>query len=277
LANILLLEDDLELAADLAAALSHAGHQVTAVSTVDAALSRLDRGEVDLAISDFLISEGSGVAAQGGITFVARLKQRAIRGGAQVPVIAISAGFSNPTEISTLDMATQVGADYALAKPFEMGAFLALVQIALHQRGFETHTDQAPHLGHILLVEPDFEQAAVTQRILETAGYQLTVAATTQDGLDMLRQGGVDLVVSGICLPKKADDIAFTHDGFLALRKRAQELDKPPRVVALWDQRRDDTSTENAFSYDGVGLAKPFTAAALLSLVEKELAARART
>ncbi len=120
MASILIIDDDETILGVFKRFLSGEGHEVTVAADGRAGLRALERGSVDLVITDIMMPEADGLEVV-----------MAIRnGGVTTPVIAISGGM-HAMPMDFLPMARKFGADQVLYKPVELGDLLAAVNKAL--------------------------------------------------------------------------------------------------------------------------------------------------
>jgi two-component system NtrC family response regulator len=118
-ARVLLVEDDVDQRALVAAILEREGLLVTQASSIAQALEALD-GPLDLVVSDLKLSEGDGLD----------LLRRARSRHPDLPFILITAHGS----IAHAVQALREGVDDYLAKPFEREALLLAVERTLRSR-----------------------------------------------------------------------------------------------------------------------------------------------
>ena len=121
MSHILLIDDDPEFSAALSAELRYAGHRITCASSCAEgldALSLLSEGErgVDAVLVDMFMPEADGFETIHALRDI----------GIDAPVIAISGGCSRRPD-GVLNWARSLGADAALAKPFEIDRLITLV------------------------------------------------------------------------------------------------------------------------------------------------------
>lgn len=138
--KILLVEDDLSLAENIAAILKTEGYDVVCAADGDEGLYYIENNSCDLVILDRMLPEKNGIE----ILKIARSKNIAM------PVLMLSAMGTVADRISGLD----AGADDYLTKPFEYGELLARVRALIRRPGaiettevlryadvsFDTHT-----------------------------------------------------------------------------------------------------------------------------------------
>ncbi len=115
--NVLVLDDDSDLAASLADALRLAGHAVVIAGTVTAAKAALEaRADLDVAVLDV------NVDAENSIGLVRELK----RTRPAIRVVSMTGGGHVRADVG-MPLATAHGADAALLKPFTLDEFIAAV------------------------------------------------------------------------------------------------------------------------------------------------------
>ena len=134
MANILLLEDDPVLTAQLGELLSLEGHAIVPFDAVQDALRYLEENPVDLIIADIFIDGKSGQKPEGGVTLISYVKQ--IK-SSNVPILAISGAFLGSGDVHDTsplvrDTAFTVGASAVLAKPFRPQELLGSIAKLLH-------------------------------------------------------------------------------------------------------------------------------------------------
>ncbi|HVR64362.1 MAG TPA: sigma-54 dependent transcriptional regulator [Polyangia bacterium] len=119
--------------------------------------------------------------------------------------------------------------------------------------------------GTILIVEDDAAMREMLREALEDDGYTVETAADGRQGIDRVRLGGVDLVVSDVKMP----DI----DG-LDLLREVKAVAPSPHVITITAFGSIDTAIRavklGAFDY----ITKPFQVDQLILSVEKALAER---
>ncbi|NKY39333.1 response regulator transcription factor [Cellulomonas septica] len=118
--HILIAEDEERIAAFVAKGLRTAGYEATAVTTGDAALTRVRAGGVDLVILDL------GLPDLDGFQVLRRLRDA----GHTLPVIVLTARSSVTDTVTGLES----GADDYMAKPFRFEELLARVRLRLRQQ-----------------------------------------------------------------------------------------------------------------------------------------------
>jgi len=118
--NLLLIEDDVQLAAEIAAPLSAQGYEVTRITDGEAGLEAARARDYDLVITDRMLPSLEGLEIV-----------RALRAsGDQVPILVLSA-------LDTVDdrvLGLRAGGDDYLGKPFALEELLARVESLLRRR-----------------------------------------------------------------------------------------------------------------------------------------------
>ena len=124
MSHILLIDDDPDFSAALSAELAIAGHRITCAAGCAEGLDVLTalsagRRAVDAVLVDMFMPEADGIET------IHALREA----GINVPVIAISGGCSRRPD-KVLNWARSLGADAAIAKPFEIERLITLVERA---------------------------------------------------------------------------------------------------------------------------------------------------
>jgi DNA-binding NtrC family response regulator len=120
--------------------------------------------------------------------------------------------------------------------------------------------------ARVLVVEDDTAMSEMLREALDEGGYDVEVAGGGHAGVDRIRQGGIDLVVSDVKMP----DL----DGLDMLRE-IKAVEPSPHVITITAFGSIDTAIRavklGAFDY----ITKPFEIDQLLLSVDKALAERA--
>ncbi|WP_232713372.1 response regulator transcription factor [Bacillus xiapuensis] len=123
--NILLVEDDYEIARVVSDHLRKEGYQVTWASTGKEGLEDFRHGDYSLVIADLMLPELDGYSLC-----------EAIRHGSDVPLLIISARQSDSSKIKGLGL----GADDYITKPFSLGELSA--RICSHLKRYRRYSQQ---------------------------------------------------------------------------------------------------------------------------------------
>jgi CheY-like chemotaxis protein len=118
--NLLIIDDNAELARVLASALQRTGHKVWVADNGKEGLKLLSQHAIDLMITDIVMPEQDGIETI----------QLARRANPQLRVITISGDAPRHAELY-LSMTEKLGADRTLLKPFRLDALLTAVQEVL--------------------------------------------------------------------------------------------------------------------------------------------------
>ena len=106
--NILVVDDDAALRDTIAHFLDTCGHEVLQAQNGNEAMSMLESADADVVVMDILMPEKEGIST------IVDIRKRA----SDIKIIAISGG-GKFNRFDLLKAAEELGADYALAKPFE--------------------------------------------------------------------------------------------------------------------------------------------------------------
>ncbi len=117
--SVLIVEDDDDVGAELAAVLGRAGHRVARAADVASARAHLDGGEIDVVLLDL------GLPGEEGLSALERIGER--RADAQVIVI------TGRDEAATAVRALRAGAADYLVKPWERAPLLRAIDAAAAQ------------------------------------------------------------------------------------------------------------------------------------------------
>ena len=124
--NLLLIEDDVQLAAEISAPLAAKGFEVTRITDGAAGLAAATAGSFDLVITDRMLPQLEG------LDIVRALRAR----GDQVPILVLSALDTVDDRVHGL----RAGSDDYLGKPFALEELLARVESLLRRRSTVTET-----------------------------------------------------------------------------------------------------------------------------------------
>ena len=142
MAQIVLIEDDVEIRRLVADALASQGHDVESAAVALEGLQLTVKGNPDLVVMDLGLPDLDGSEL---------LKM--IRAVSQVPIIVITARGADEVAIRTLD----AGADDYLVKPFSVAQLEARVR-ALLRRGFAPESGEVIRIGD-LSIDPASREA----------------------------------------------------------------------------------------------------------------------
>ena len=203
--RVLLVEDDRDVAANVAEYLAPRGYTIDFAYDGSAALERLRSEHFDVVVLDIGLPKLDGVG----------VSQELRRFGDEVPVLVITArdSLADKTE------AFSVGVDDYLVKPFAL-AELELRLVALHRR--------AQRSGHAQILQvADLRFDTGTRRVTR-AGQELTLNRSQQQILEILMRASPEVVTRETLTARlwggesPGDDTLRTH--LFELRAR---VDKP--------------------------------------------------
>jgi CheY-like chemotaxis protein len=119
MARVLLIDDEELVRATLRYALERAGHAVTEAANGREGIKALDRGGIDLVITDIVMPEMEGIETI----------RAAKKAHPEVKIVAISGAAS--AAVDFLELAGRLGADEVLRKPFSADALIGAVERSL--------------------------------------------------------------------------------------------------------------------------------------------------
>jgi DNA-binding response OmpR family regulator len=160
MANILLIEDEIEIRDLIRLHLLRDSHQVLEASSVEEAEPLLRRGAVDLAVVDWMLPGLSGMS------FVKHLQSNLSAAAEDRPATLMVTAKSEPDFIIE---ALEAGADDYLTKPFDPGVLMARVRALLRrQKNLQNDNDRSEKATSVV------QQVGEVVINLET--YDVTVA-----------------------------------------------------------------------------------------------------
>ncbi|MBU2957213.1 response regulator transcription factor [Paracoccus sp. 1_MG-2023] len=199
LQRLLLVEDDAEMAAMLAAYLQRQGFHVTQAHDRAGALSALRGGRVDLILMDVSLGQDDGV----------RICAE-IRAEQDVPIIMVSALSADHQRMAGYD----VGADDYIAKPFNPDLLLARIRAVLRRAG------RVPSLVHrrrdSVIAFGGWRYDARREEVTSPGGWQVALSSRE---LALLR-----VFLANPLIPLSRDEIAVALDDGHAAEGRAIDM-----------------------------------------------------
>jgi two-component system OmpR family response regulator len=174
--HLLLIEDDVQLAAEIAAPLSAQGFEVTRVTDGEAGLEAATARSFDLVITDRMLPSLEG------LEIVRALRAR----GDQVPILVLSA-------LDTVDdrvLGLRAGSDDYLGKPFALEELLARVESLLRRRQTAAET--------VLRVD-DLEMDLIAHRVTR-AGREVSLTGREFRLLEFLMRHAGQVVTRSMLL-----------------------------------------------------------------------------
>ena len=150
MAQVVLIEDDVEIRRLVADALAAQGHDVESAGAALEGLELAVKGKPDLVVMDLGLPDLDGTELL-----------RMIRAVSQVPIIVITARGADDVVVRTLDS----GADDYLVKPFSVSQLEARVR-ALLRRGAATDGEETLQVGE-LRIDPAAREVTLAGVILD--------------------------------------------------------------------------------------------------------------
>ena len=180
---ILVVEDDAGVATLQRRRLERAGFRVVVGTDVPAAMNALSQHSVDLVLLDYRLGATTGLD----------LHRRMKASGFDVPVILVSAAMEDAMVIEAIRAGVR---DVVVKSPDYLEYLPDAVRAVLDQAAAVPERRRDEPVGtHVLIVEDDIGVATLERRQLQRAGYQVEVATTPADALEIVRQGSTTLVV----------------------------------------------------------------------------------
>ena len=267
MARILVADDETAIRRAIRRLLEKAGYEVEEAAD-GAEAQRLQRERpCDLLIIDLYMPGTDGLET------IIRLK-------AEEPALKIVAlsggGFRDKEDVLTL--ATRVGADGALAKPFERTDLMTAISVALGAAlapGRQERTEQPPKdvphrprksraKASVLIVDDNEQARSVLGRRLESSGFAVVGASNAGAALEASRASPVQIAVVDLILPD-----ADGADLIAALRAERPSIG----IIAISGAPHLLAAVSEEFA--GVAgfrtLAKPFSTPELLDAIEAVL------
>ena len=172
--RILLVEDEESLRVTLAANLELADHEVLEAGDGRTALEMLDRGAVDLVLSDVRMPILDGVG----------LIRQIRRAGRNLPVVVMTAYAAE----EQLEAAIAEGAFAVLKKPFDIAQAIGVLARAVAR-------------PIVLVVDDDRAVAASIVATLGASGVQAEAVFSGEEALALVDAGRVDVCVTDLVMP----------------------------------------------------------------------------
>jgi DNA-binding response OmpR family regulator len=161
--KVLLIEDDVRLAAMVADYLRAAGIEAAHAASGGAGLAELQRGSYDLVLLDLMLPDGDGLDVFRRI--------RALRGPAgETPVVMLTARGDPMDKVVGLE----IGAEDYIAKPFEPRELLARVRVVLRRGQAGPSRTQVLRFGR-LEIDPDARAVRLDGEEKAVTGHQFAL------------------------------------------------------------------------------------------------------
>jgi DNA-binding response OmpR family regulator len=157
MSRILVVEDDVHVAASLEALLQHEGHHVTIARTIADAHRLLD-SSIELVLLDWMLPDGQGVDAL-----------KVWRHKTDVPVIFVTARADVVDRVVGLE----IGADDYVTKPFEGRELLARIKARLRGKATPSVAQKVEHLG--VTIDLDTLETRFQGKVVELTRMELSL------------------------------------------------------------------------------------------------------
>jgi CheY-like chemotaxis protein len=253
MALILIIDDDPMVRTALAMALQAAGHRVMEAADGQAGLAVFQAHGADVVVTDILMPRKEGIET------IRELRLAA-------PDLRIVAMSASPTHSGPdwLRVASQLGADATLTKPFTARELLAAAKLdaAPCKPAAPEPAKPQDRVRSILLVDDDEEVLAYVSDLLTDHGYEVIPAASPATALAIIGAGRkIDLLLTDVRMPGSLDGFA------LARAAKAQLPDLGVVYVSGWIE------TLPALDDYVLGplLTKPFRTEMLVRAIEQSL------
>lgn len=235
--NVLIVDDNRELADNLAELLIDEGHRVATANSGEQALQIAANQRFDYVLTDFRMPEMNGVE------LITRLHAR--------DPAAIYLLMTAHAGDALLTAETGRGVvDAILGKPLPIDRLLALIF--------------APAGARLLLVEDDVDLAEVLSLNLETRGFSVQVAHTLADARAALTATTPDMAIVDVVLPD--------GDGAALVRELCERPDAATRrvpVVLMTGHKHRDSDALRRIAPDSIEfMTKPFLPDALVKVLK---------
>ncbi|MBI5058359.1 response regulator [candidate division KSB1 bacterium] len=244
---ILVVNDDPDMLALTLSQLREAGYtDLRAASDGDEALLSARTERPDLIVSDVSMPRVDGFQ-------LCRILHAPLFAGSDaIPVILTSATYR---DVIAEEIARNVHAFAYLQEPHVPGTLIRLIEIACGRATAQPDdTALLRYLGQILIIDDDPDMIALLESLLTSDGWNVTSAATSEQGLQCLSRPGIQLVLLDYHIPD--------GDGLTLLKRIKSE--QPGTVVIMMtadtdEQKVIDLITNGADDY----LRKPFELASV--------------
>ncbi len=231
--DILIVDDDRDLAEAIGEALDIAGHKATLAGSGTEAIDAYSRGRFDITFLDVKLPDINGIETLAAIREMDSTARVVMMTGYRIDQL--------------LAEAAENGAVKVLHKPFAMEAILATLQEVLPS-------------GMVLVADDDPEFAAGTKQLLEDNGYSVLVARTGREAVERALANPCDVLVLDLKLP-----VLHGLEVYQELKKHGRCI--PTIIVTGFaEEEAGNLDTFKSLSVTGC-LFKPFEPEQLLNAV----------
>jgi two-component system, NtrC family, response regulator HydG len=182
--HVLIVDDDRDHAESLADVLEMRGHEVAVCYSGEEAVERFRGGNFDFVLLDIKLPGIDGLE-----TF---LQMKKLRPGARVMMMT---GYSLEQIVA---QAIEGGALGVLNKPFAATQLLDVLA-------------QLKPKSTVLVADDDPDFVDSIEPILEMAGYEVAIAGTGTDALQLVLKGGIDCLILDLHLPGMSGTQVYAH------------------------------------------------------------------
>ncbi|MFI4872476.1 MAG: response regulator [Phycisphaerales bacterium JB061] len=206
--NILVVEDELDLAELLRYNLNVSGHKAEVAHSGAAAIEAVAAKKPDLIILDIMLPEMDGIEV------ATKLKRNAET--ASIPIIMLTAKSADEDQIRGLD----AGADDYVTKPFSIKVLLARVDAVLRRASKEAGASSIVELGPVRIDLDRHEASCAGESIkLTLTEFRLLAALMQAPGRVLSRRGLISNAIGpGITVTERTIDVHVA-----AIRKKLGE------------------------------------------------------
>ncbi len=239
--DILVVDDDRDLAEAIGEALEMAGHNTTLAGSGTEAIDAYSRERFDITFLDVKLPDINGVETLAAIRQMDSTARVVMMTGYRIEQL--------------LAEAAENGAVKVLYKPFAMEAVLATLKEVLPS-------------GMVLVADDDPEFAASTKQLLQADGYKVLVARTGKEAVEQALANTFDVLVLDLRMP-----VLHGLEVYQELRRQGRCI---PTIIVTGFAEEECASLDTLKSLSVTGcLFKPFAPERLLEAVN-ELASRVR-
>jgi DNA-binding response OmpR family regulator len=182
---VLIVDDSLTVRMDLAEAFTSGGFEPVLCASGEEAQAALARRSVAVIVLDVVLPDTDGIALMQRI--------RGLPANEHVPILLLS----SEAEVSDRIRGLQTGADDYVGKPYDAGYVVARARELL--RPVDRLSEPSPTT--VLLIDDSTTFREELRRLLEEAGYEVSAAATGEEGLRMAGALLPDAVLVDSVLP----------------------------------------------------------------------------
>ena len=188
-AQVLVVEDELEIRELMWLLLLRQGHRVQQASSVEEAKSYINNAQFDILIVDWMLPQTSG------LELVKQLKNHSQNSASQMmPILMVTA----KAEAQDIVTGLEAGADDYITKPFEPAVFQARVRALLRRRPANPENELAKetiHIGQLSINMATFETKCHGEPVhLTPSEFKILSTMATMQGRVLTRDYLVEVV-----------------------------------------------------------------------------------